>query len=197
MNTSWFGVVVGQGLAQRDQQQNRLLGALGGCPSPTQPSFPWLESLRRPCRCDSDAHNLASDIYLSRGRHCMRPPRRRHTGTVPLRSAGRFCRDPYPSFAIIDCQEGAYHGRTQRRSERRSTGEGQASRENKEGRVKNGAGTRTSGRVRAPGTSKDRARIRRSLGRRRRIPAASTRRLVDAGSRRFDASNCRLARAGQ
>lgn len=61
MNTSWFGVVVGQGLAQRDQQ-NRLLGALGGCPSPTQPSFPWLESLRRPCRCDSDAHNLGSDI---------------------------------------------------------------------------------------------------------------------------------------
>lgn len=97
MNTSWFGVVVGQGFAQRDQQ-NRLLGALGagGCPSPTQPSFPWLESLRRPCRCDSDAHNLASDIYLSRGRH---------TGTIPLRSAGRFCRDPYPSFAIIDCQE--------------------------------------------------------------------------------------------
>lgn len=73
MNTSWFGVVVGQGFAQRDQQ-NRLLGALGGCPSPTQPSFPWLESLRRPCRCDSDAHNLGSDIYLSRGRHCMHAP---------------------------------------------------------------------------------------------------------------------------
>lgn len=75
-------------------------------------------------------------IYHEDATACA-PPRRRHTGTIPLRSAGRFCRDPYPSFAIIDCQEGAYHGRTQRRSERRSTGEGQASREDKEGRVKN------------------------------------------------------------
>lgn len=35
--------------------------------------------------------------------------------------------------------------------------------------------------------------VARSPARRRQIPAASTRRLVDAGSRRFDASNCRPA----
>lgn len=71
MNTSWFGVVVGQGLAQRD---HRTVSSAPWGVVLRPPSFPWLESLRRPCRCDSDAHNLGSDIYLSRGRHCMHAP---------------------------------------------------------------------------------------------------------------------------
>jgi hypothetical protein len=59
MNTSWFGVVVGQGLAQRD---HRTVSSAPWGVVLRPPSFPWLESLRRPCRCDSDAHNLGSDI---------------------------------------------------------------------------------------------------------------------------------------
>lgn len=66
----------------------------------------------------------------------MRPPRRRHTGTIPLRSAGRFCRDPYPSFAIIDCQEARImDGPKEDLSDDPRGRVKQA--ENKEGRVKN------------------------------------------------------------